>query len=168
MISCKNLEQVDIFQGLNKNEIEDITKLCQEVNYERDAIIFREGQKADFLYVVAKGKVDLRFRFPSFKRRFFFMKQDSSLEITMYTVPEEKTFGWSALIEPHQYTQSAYCVETCGLIRIDGKKLLELCERSSNLGFHVMRNLAQLISERLKLHRDQIKREFQEYFLPKW
>ena len=105
------------------------------------------------------GKVDLRFEFP-FK--------DSSKEMTIATVPKNGSFGWSAVFAPYTFTLSAYCLETCKLIRINGQKLLDLCERSPGMGVYVIKNLAMIISQRLTAHQEQIKRGIGEYLITKW
>ena len=51
MMDISKLKGADIFQGLRMNEINEIIKLCEEIKYEKDTAIFREGQPAEFLLV---------------------------------------------------------------------------------------------------------------------
>jgi CRP-like cAMP-binding protein len=159
MIDIGKLKDVDIFQGLRIHEIDEIIKLCDEVKYDQGAIIFREGEAAEFFYILENGSIDLRFEFP-FK--------DSSKEMTIETVHQNGSFGWSAILEPHIFTLSAYCLKPCRAIRINGKKFLESCQRSPDMGVYVMRNLAKIISHRLIAHQERVKKEMGEYLITKW
>ena len=159
MLDHKRLKDVDIFQDLRAHEIDEILKLCDEVKSEEGIVLFREGEDAQFFYILEGGRVDLRFEFP-FK--------DSSKEMTIETVHEGRSFAWSALIEPHIFTLSAYCLEPCEMIRIDSKRFLNLCESFPAIGFYVMRNLAKIIRHRLVSHQEQMKKEIGEYLLTKW
>ena len=159
MIDINRLKNVDMFQGLRVNEIDKIVKVCDEVKYDKGTVIFREGQTAEFSYILERGRVDLRFEFPL---------KGSSKEMTITTVPKNRSFGWSGILEPHIFTLSAYCIESCQAIRINGQEFLDLCERLPQIGFCVMRNLAKIVSERLISHQEQIKKELGEYLITKW
>lgn len=51
------LRSIEIFQDLTVQELGAIALASKEVEYPRDTIVFREGEKGDALYFVAKGKV---------------------------------------------------------------------------------------------------------------
>ena len=159
MVSEDYLQGVDVFEGLGRDEIERLLTLCEELTWEGDTTVFAEGDPARFLYVLVTGRVDLRLRLRLFKRRFFVTKEDRSRELTVTSVPQAKAFGWAALTKPSEYEVSAHCLEPCQLIRIDGEKLLAHCQQFPQTGFYVMRNLATIISQRLKAHRQQLEKE---------
>jgi len=159
MVDIKKLKAVDILQGLRVHEIDEVVKLCDKIKFSKGSVIFREGEKAKFFYILTEGKVDLRFEFPF---------RDTSKEMTIATVPKNGSFGWSAILEPHEFTLSAHCLEDCKLIRINGQKFLDLCERSPGMGVYVMESLAKIIRQRLTAHQNHIKKEMGEYLITKW
>jgi CRP-like cAMP-binding protein len=68
-----------------------------------------------------------------------------------------ETFGWSALIEPRRYTASAVCLGEVKVLAIDGAKLSKLLEEDLQLGFTVMKKVAEIISSRLRNTRSQLR-----------
>lgn len=58
-------------------------------------------------------------------------------------------FGWSALVEPHVLTMSAYAVEPTELVVFEGHKLREFLEGNRQFGYVVMYNVAKLLAGRL-------------------
>jgi len=88
--------------------------------------------------------------------------------MTISTVPQSCSFGWSAIFEPHIFTLTAHCLEPCTVIRINGQEFLELCERMPEMGVYVMQSLAGIISRRLIAHQEKVKKEIGEYLITKW
>ncbi len=59
-------------------------------------------------------------------------------------------FGWSALVEPNEYTATAQCVKESKVIKVDGELLARVFERhSSEEGLMVMKRLAGVVASRL-------------------
>jgi CRP-like cAMP-binding protein len=168
MITSEYLKGVDIFEGLRREQLDNLVKFCEAVTCARDTIIFTEGDNANFLYILVQGRVDLRLRLRLFKRRFLVTKEDRSKEMIVTSVPEGKAFGWAALTKPSEYEVSAHCIEQSQLTRIDGQRLLTYCQEFPETGFFVMRNLATIIGQRLKAHRTQIEKEIETEYSKWW
>jgi toluene monooxygenase system ferredoxin subunit len=61
-----------------------------------------------------------------------------------------EAFGWAALLEEHpRRIARAACMEPSALLRIDGKRALQLLEADPMSGFQVMRQLSHLITRHL-------------------
>ena len=140
MISLDFLKKVDIFKGLNDDQIANILDGCREKHYKNEETIFKEGEPADHIWVILEGKVDIRFDLPG---------RESSNVTTFYSESSSMTFGWSCFVPPYQYILSAYCgTKSCKLAEIDKKFMLKLFERDPKMGYIVMFNLAGVISTR--------------------
>jgi CRP-like cAMP-binding protein len=59
MIGLEFLKGVDIFKGLNENQLVPIQAGCREKKYESGNRLFAEGDAADQLWIVIEGQVDL-------------------------------------------------------------------------------------------------------------
>jgi CRP-like cAMP-binding protein len=68
-----------------------------------------------------------------------------------------RTFGWSALIEPRRYTASAVCLGEVKVLAIDRADLMKLLEEDLQLGFTVMKKVAEINSSRLRNTRSQLR-----------
>jgi CRP-like cAMP-binding protein len=98
-------------------------------------VVFREGDVADFLYILEEGAINLVIR--GEKRLFFPVDKTGSV------------LGWSSLVEPNRYTATAECVKESKIIKIDAERLMRVFQRHPSEGLTVMKRLAGVIAARL-------------------
>ena len=155
MIGLEFLERVEIFRGLNQEQLAEILKCCEEKEFQKEAGLFEKGQDAEYLWIVMEGKVDLRLDFPGLA---------SSEENTISSISETGAFGWSAIVSPNKYRLSGYCTgDGCKLIRVNRKSLLELFQKDSDIGYVVMSNLAGVVGTRFhNLQEEAVRRRGQD------
>ena len=72
----------------------------------------------------------------------------ASKEITLDHKFGGDVFGWSAMTEPYIYTLSALSVQDSELLQFKADDLKTLCKRNSHLGYILMNNISEIISER--------------------
>jgi CRP-like cAMP-binding protein len=147
MVSVQMLRDSDLFGKLSDEKLEQIARLCQEEAYPGRAAILQEDEEAKTLYVLQDGLVTIRIRAAG---------QEGGLMVDAVN-DRGKTFGWSALIEPRQYTASAVCLSEVKVLAIDGAELMKLLEEDPQLGFMVMKKVAGIISSRLRNTRSQLR-----------
>jgi CRP-like cAMP-binding protein len=140
MINKERMTSVEIFKGLRQDELEEIAELCEEVIFADGDRVLTEGERADYLYILEGGRVDLRFELPNCK---------TSEDMTVSTTEPGECFAWSAMVPQHIATLSCYSTGMSGAIRIEGVKLLNLCKRNSHMGFIIMQNIAVVMRDRL-------------------
>ena len=141
MIDADMLRGIDIFDGLTAGELKYISEICRIVKLKRGARILTRGDIAKDLYVVKSGKVNLCLQVPV-------LLADKEIVVDIKSVGD--VFGWSALVEPHELTLSAYCDEGCELIQMRGKEILSLCANKHHLGYILFGNLAKIIRQSTK------------------
>jgi CRP-like cAMP-binding protein len=142
VIDVKLLEQLDVFVGLNKDQLEKIHKYFEKVEYGKDDKIFTSRQKADYFFILIEGKVHLRFDMPA---------RQTSNEMTITTILPGKSFGWSTMVEEHKYKLSGYSItDKCVLGRAKGEDLRQLFKEDHTIGFIVMSHIAHMASERFE------------------
>jgi len=136
------LKDVDSFQGLNAEQLEQIKAGCRMLEYQVGERFFAEGETAEHLWVLQEGKTDLRFELPG---------RPTSEENTISTAGANDTLGYSSFVPPYRYKLSAYCTtRTCRLVRIEKTFLLNLFEQDPQLGFVLVSNLASIASAHFK------------------
>jgi hypothetical protein len=64
--------------------------------------------------------------------------------------------SWSAVLAPYKLTASVVGSKDGELIEIEGKKLLEICDKDISLGYHLMTKIAKGLRNRLIELRVQI------------
>lgn len=134
------IRESELFKGLSQDVLEKILSLCREAEYPRGATIFSEHSPAERLYVLEYGLVTLRIDTPA------------GGEKVMVTAIRDRgeVFGWSALVEPHVYTSTAVCLESCRVVALEGAGLLRTLEENPEAGFVVMKRLATIVASRLR------------------
>jgi CRP-like cAMP-binding protein len=139
MDSTKILEKVDMFRGLTPQQLESLAKISEEKKYRGGQAVFTERSSGAEVYIIKKGKVCIEL---GLKGR--------PNTATVQRLGEGQIFGELALVDKRNRSASAVCDSDCEIITIDRDKLDELFEQDGRLGYTVMRNLAQLLAERLR------------------
>lgn len=148
MIPIVLLRSVEIFQGLSDDELGKVRRVCDEVTLDKEGVVFKENERADFLYTLVDGSVSLRYKLPSRK---------SGEESSVATIPPGSTFGWSGLHPSQKYTLTAYCTEeNCTAIKIRAADLQVLLEEDNSIGYKVMKNVSKLIGDRFHALQEQV------------
>ena len=128
-------QEVELFHGIPSHIIDEIAELVIQENHKAGQILFKEGDFADYLYILEEGEIKLA------------IKGDKQLSFSM-----DKTgsiFGWSALVEPRRYTATADCVKDCKVIKVDADRLMSTFQKHPAEGLAIMRRLAGVIADRL-------------------
>ena len=55
MINIDFLDKVQIFQGLNHEQLAEIIKFCEEAEFEAGSKLFKQGEDAVYLWIVTGG-----------------------------------------------------------------------------------------------------------------
>jgi CRP-like cAMP-binding protein len=147
MISLDFLAEVEVFKGLDNEQLTEIEKCCHEEEFKYETKLMAEGEDAIHLWVVREGRVDLRFDLPGLT---------TSEENTLSSISEAGVFGWSSFVPPYKYRLSGYCAsKSCRLIKTEKESLINLFEKDPSIGYAVMSKIATVIDRRF--HRLQDK-----------
>ncbi len=150
MVATDLLPRYPFFSFLKPEQRKKLAAISVEDSYESGSFIFREGEQAEWLYILMKGSVDLLYlvdllTYPSKTR-----------ELVFGSIQPGEIFGISALIEPHILTSTARAAKNCQVIKIDAKKLLSLCEQDEKLAYALYNQVAKAAIARLNAARLQL------------
>jgi CRP-like cAMP-binding protein len=129
------IQEVELFKGIPSHIIDEIAELVTQESHPAGHVLFREGDFADYLYILEEGELDLTVKRE--KQLFFPVDKTGSV------------FGWSSLVEPNLYTAEAVCVKESRVIKIDADRLMRLFQKHPAEGLTIMRRLAGVIATRL-------------------
>ncbi len=143
--TIKELQKIPWFQELEKKHLEKVASITALRHVRKDEVLFREGDKEDNLYMVIHGRVALEIFVPYRGK------------IRIYTVEPQDIFGWSSVTPVvHQRTAGATAVMDGLIACTDSEKLRQACEEDHDLGYLVMRRLANVVASRLLVTRLQL------------
>ena len=143
-----------LFQGLSETQLHGLSAITKEVRAQKGQFLMHEGQKAEELFILKQGAVELLT-----KVNDDLIHHDFELPIAILRTPGDCT-GISSLLEFHVYSLSARCFEDSELQVIKHTELKHLILADHDLGCNLMKNLAQHLLDRLKETRLELKIHF--------
>lgn len=143
-VSREALKKNSLFRGLNEEELAQVAKLCAVRTYAVDELCQSEGQPADQVNFITKGRIGVEFHIPNIAY--------GSKKIILDTLGPGDIFGWSALIKGTPWS-TLKAVEPTEVVYVGATELLNLCENNYRIGYLVMKNLSMVITSRLRRNR---------------
>lgn len=133
------------FASLEGDHFDRLLLIASLRSVEADVRLFSEGDPQDYLYILLKGRVAIEIHDPTRGR------------LRLATVEPVDVFGWSSVTPVvRQRTASATTVLPCELVAFDAEGLRQACDEDHDLGYVVMRRMANVIAARLQVTRLQL------------
>lgn len=133
------------------NSIPSLLTLAQPRTYLPGAILFTEGDRNLDFHLILEGHVRLEMSVPIRGRT------------SLLTVGPDDLLAWSALLAQGRMTTSAIALDNVRTASFDGPQLQQLCEQEPQIGYHVMKQVANSLSRRLLATRLQLLDLFEEH-----
>ena len=124
--------------------IERLASLARDVRFDRNQVIFREGDDCSEFYLVVSGLVALEIVAPGHTFR-------------VQTLFAGDELGWSALLMGNSGKQfQARALERVDALGFESADLLTACREDTGFGFALMQRLLAVVAERLQATRLQL------------
>ena len=131
-------------QGFWPDHIARLRNMASEVTFRPGEMIFHEGDHSSFFYLVVTGKVALEVISPG-------------RPVRVHTLYPGDLLGWSSVTGDGDSKQfQARALENVRALAFDGARLRHACEEDYAFGFHFMRAILSVMSERLHAIRTQL------------
>jgi CRP-like cAMP-binding protein len=131
------MREADLFQGAGHHTIEEIAMESTEQTFRSGDVIFREGDQADALYVLAEGNVEIS------------VGERGAINFIVGRPGE--VFGWAALVEPYVRTGTAACTTDTKLLRVPSEVMERVMKKYPEDGLRIMRHLTGVLVQRLRI-----------------
>jgi CRP-like cAMP-binding protein len=128
---------------LEPAHVETLAALARRVAFEKNEIVFREGDETSDFYLIVSGMVSLEMA-----------AADHTFRVQ--TVQEGHEFGWSALLMGSGKYFQARALDHVDTLAFNGPALLEVCKANPQFGFVFMQRLLGVVAERLQATRLQL------------
>jgi CRP/FNR family cyclic AMP-dependent transcriptional regulator len=149
MASTDLLKKANLFESLSHNQLKPIIQVGEGKSFNAGEEIFKQGQKANTLYVLVDGGVTLR------------IQAEEEIDLMAETLKDTgSVFGTASLMTSRISNVTARCIKNTRVFAIDSGKLQEIMRRDPLIGFEVMKKLAQLYFNRLNSTRAGITNLF--------
>lgn len=137
------LEIFSDFDSKNDEHIEILKQICillEPEVYSENALIIREGDIGDSLFILYEGTVQIRRNTPS---------QDQFAVVNL-SAEQNVFFGEVALVDRDTRSASVIALNSCKVLRLEGNSFKDLCNKIPILGYHVMYRISKRIAASLR------------------
>jgi CRP-like cAMP-binding protein len=128
------LKTLVIFRATPESILAELAPLMQEMEYEKDVLIFKDGEIGHCMYIIHQGAVKIH-----------------KGVTTLTTLSEKEVFGELSLLDAETRSASATTMENTILFRIDQEPFYELRESRPE----VARGFIQMLCKRLRAQNER-------------
>jgi CRP/FNR family transcriptional regulator, cyclic AMP receptor protein len=129
------------FSGLPGDTVELVAGCVRNVAFGPGELLFAEGEPADTLYLLRRGKVALEIRAPA------------KGAMVLDTLTPGQVLGWSWLFPPYRWSFDARALDPVGALSVDATCLRAKAEADPAFGYELMKRLGAVMLERLQATR---------------
>lgn len=138
------LRRLEFFDGIADEHLEQLATIAEIIEYEDGQRIFREGEPAEYVYLVTSGSVSLEVCASGVGCR------------RILTLHQGELLGWSPVLQQPRLTATARTLAPTQTVRLHASQLLVIFEHDPRFGFEFMRRVALALATRLKAARLQL------------
>jgi CRP-like cAMP-binding protein len=135
------LHEYPFLNELPEPWLEHLASLGKRVSYPAGQRIFPEGARAEHLWLITRGYVNLDLQVPG------------RGEVLIETLPPGSVMGWSWLFPPYRWHFGAVAARSVDAIQFHGAEVMRLCDDDPALGMDLMRRMVGVAVDRLQATR---------------
>ena len=134
------LNEVELFEGLNDQELDQIIGLCQERKYNENDLVAEQNTPGNELYIIQEGFVEINVE-----------SGDNTPSKVIVNLGSGQTIGEMTLVDQGPRSATVRAIQSPTIVQvIDQADFADLCDREFRIGYIVMRNIAADLSFRLR------------------
>lgn len=138
------LKSLYLLEGLTDEQMTILAGIAECVRFSEREIIFREGDPATEVYFLMEGSVSLEMCSPGTGCH------------RILTLGPGELLGWSPALEQERLTATARAETAVSAVKINGRRLLALCDQDPRFGYQFMKRAALALARRLSATRLQV------------
>ncbi len=149
MITEKDLKQFVMLSYLSDDMLKKLLSITEILLFDKNEMVFRQGEKAERLYLLKKGLILLEHRI------------SDKITIALSSIKPRYSFGWSAMLDEEYFSSDAICPEHCIVYSFKASWLKEIMEADHSLGFIISQRLLYVVKKRFDIRTDQFMKTIQ-------
>ena len=147
MTKVDDFNKFDFFNAFSKDQLAGLAKVTETKTFKKGSEIYKEGDRANHIFIVTKGWVSLRKVDP-----------ERDLGISFENREKGELFGTACFMKPQEYTLNAICMEDSEVMAMDADKLFNLFQKDYQIAYLFLKEIAKVYFERYK----SVKRQLYE------
>jgi CRP-like cAMP-binding protein len=149
------LAEVRLFAGVAEEELDEIADVLQPVELQRGDVLFRQGEEASGLHVVATGSVGVYSRLPGGR------------EVDLAALGVGEVIGELSLVDGGTRAATVRALERTTVFFLGREDFVALVARKGPTAFTIRRRLAAIVCERLRRRYSALGRSLAEETSPR-
>ncbi len=145
MVTIGEIEELEVFSEFNTEQKKKLSLIAQKMNCEKGKEVYLSMYRANRVFVMVKGKVDLRIFEP-----------EGVVGVSFGTLDDGQLFGGASVLKPQEYSVTAICKEDSELLVMESNDLIEIMVQDYELGYKFMKKVAQIYFDRYERTKKQI------------
>jgi CRP-like cAMP-binding protein len=145
MKAIMDFKKFDFFHAFSDNQLEELLKVTEKKTFKKGNQIYKEGDRANQIFIVSKGWVKLRKIDPG-----------KDIDITFESRSKGELFGAACFMKPQEYTLNAVCMEDSEVMAINADALFDLFHKDYQIGYLFLKEIAKVYFERYKSVKRQL------------
>ena len=137
------LQTMDLFKHLSAQEKQQLSRYTKAYHVAAEQTIMLENDPQGYMCIIVQGQVDI-------------IKQTDNGPKQLTQLGPGKTFGEMSLLDGHPFSATATTTEDCQLIVLTTQACERLSEDNPVLALRFTRQLAQVMSQRLRQTTDML------------
>ena len=133
--------------GLSPAHVKSLCEYAMLSEFSAGETIFRQGDPANRFYLILRGTVALE------------ACGADGARARLQEIGAGDVLGWSWLFPPYYWNFEARAIEPVKAVFFYGTRLRENCEVDHDLGYELMKRMAQVVIERLQTVRKKLARQ---------
>ena len=140
-VIAERLGKSEVFQVLSEDDLLEIAKLCSEETYQDGQVVFIEGDPANQILVVERGKLAI-------EKKIQLGRHSTPRNATIAYVSPDQVAGFSTVASPHTHSASVTAIEPTRVCVVDGEELRKYLSSHYEAGYLVLGEIASLVRGR--------------------
>lgn len=134
----EQLAEVSLFRIFSAEELDRILPYLELVAYEDNTVLFKEGDRGDYLCIAIEGTIEIR------------KESISSKQTVIAKFGRGSIVGEMALIDQFPHSATARVTANSKLLILRRERFDKFMEEYPRLGIRVLREVARILSQRLR------------------
>lgn len=151
MLTKEDLNQIVMIAHLTEPMQDRLSQIIDVLKFDKDEILFKEGEPAHRFYMLRSGNVLLEQRI------------SDKVTACVGSVKPGFSFGWSAMVDDGIYTTEAVCIEPSEIYSFKRDKINKLFEQDPEMGFRMYQRLLEIIKKRLDYRTGQFRQAIKDH-----
>lgn len=133
------LKQVDLFRELSEKQLQQVGQITQEETFTSGNTICQQGEHADKMYIISKGQVEV------------IVKNNNGNQQSVLYLGSGQIIGEMTLVDEGLRSATVIAAEdNTQVYGILNSEFTALCLSNTDIGYIIMRNIAQDMSFKLR------------------